>query len=72
MKKKYFIYLLIIPFLLLALFFNKNKILSYDEKFGYPLKKLVTFFHNHGLLTVSNQPQWHTVIGGSKEYIKKI
>ena len=41
MKKKYFIYLLIIPFLLLALFFNKNKILSYDEKFGYPLKKLV-------------------------------
>ena len=41
MRKKYYIYLLIIPFFLLAVFLNKNKILSIDEKFGYPLKKFV-------------------------------
>ena len=40
MKKKYYIYLSIILFLL-AIFLNKNKILSFDEKLGYPLKKFV-------------------------------
>ena len=37
---------------------------------NYPAKSLIRFFLNHGLLTVSNQPQWYTVEGGSKEYIK--
>ena len=36
----------------------------------YPAKSLVRFFLNHGLLTVSDQPQWYTVEGGSKEYVK--
>ena len=37
---------------------------------NYPAKSLVRFFLNHGLLKVSNQPQWYTVEGGSKEYVK--
>lgn len=36
----------------------------------YPAATFVRFFKNHGLLTVSDQPQWHTVTGGSQEYIR--
>ncbi len=39
---------------------------------AYPAQSFVAFFKNHGLLTVANQPQWYTVSGGSKEYVKKI
>jgi predicted NAD/FAD-binding protein len=39
---------------------------------NYPAKTFLQFFYNHGLLTVTNQPQWYTVDGGSKEYVKKI
>lgn len=38
----------------------------------YPAKTFLRFFYNHGLLTITNQPQWYTVKGGSKEYVKKI
>lgn len=34
-----------------------------------PLLFFVRFFHNHGLLTITNQPQWYTVKGGSKAYL---
>lgn len=37
---------------------------------NYPAKSLVRFFINHGLLSVINQPQWYTVDGGSREYVK--
>jgi len=39
---------------------------------NYPAKTFLQFFYNHGLLTVTNQPQWYTVNGGSKEYVKKM
>ncbi len=39
---------------------------------AYPAQSFVRFFQNHGLLSVSNQPQWYTVNGGSVEYVKKI
>ncbi|MFZ9469471.1 MAG: NAD(P)/FAD-dependent oxidoreductase [Rickettsiales bacterium] len=43
------------------------------EKIGdYPAQSFVRFFKNHGLLTVSDQPQWFTVEGGSKQYVNKI
>ena len=43
------------------------------EKIGdYPAQSFVRFFKNHGLLTVSDQPQWYTVDGGSKQYVNKI
>lgn len=39
---------------------------------NYPAATFLQFFYNHGLLTVKNQPQWYTVKGGSKEYVKKM
>ncbi len=38
----------------------------------FPAKTFIRFFENHGLLTINDQPQWYTVSGGSREYIKKI
>ncbi len=35
----------------------------------FPLHFFVRFFDNHGLLDVSNRPQWYTIIGGSSSYI---
>ncbi len=32
----------------------------------------VRFFHNHGLLSVKNRPQWRTLVGGSGVYIKPL
>ncbi len=34
-----------------------------------PLVFFVRFFHNHGLLTVTGQPQWYTIKGGSHQYL---
>jgi len=36
----------------------------------FPVSSFIRFFSNHGLLTINDQPQWYTVKGGSKEYIK--
>ncbi len=36
----------------------------------YPALSFLRFYHNHGLLTLFNQPQWFSVKGGSKEYVK--
>lgn len=43
-----------------------------DRTFAFPLATLVHFFHNHGLLTVSGRPQWRTVSGGGREYVRRI
>jgi predicted NAD/FAD-binding protein len=40
--------------------------------FSMPLKFLVNFFDNHGLLSLTNRPTWKVIKGGSKEYIKKL
>jgi uncharacterized protein len=39
---------------------------------AFPLATFLRFFHNHGLLAVSNRPQWRTVTGGAKHYVDKI
>jgi uncharacterized protein len=39
---------------------------------AFPLTTFVHFFHNHGLLSIRNRPQWRTVRGGSKNYVQKI
>ena len=44
---------------------------SVEEMLNFPAITFINFFENHGLLSISNQPQWYTVQGGSKEYIKK-
>jgi predicted NAD/FAD-binding protein len=37
-----------------------------------PARYFVRFFHNHGMLTVDDRPQWHTVRGGSARYVEKL
>lgn len=38
----------------------------------FPAHSFVRFFCNHGLLDFAARPQWHTVTGGSREYVKRI
>jgi predicted NAD/FAD-binding protein len=38
----------------------------------YPLHAFLRFFVNHGLLRLSDRPQWRTVDGGSREYVRRI
>lgn len=45
---------------------------SYAEIKKYPFHKFIEFFDNHGLLNFFSRPQWKTILGGSREYIKKI
>ncbi len=45
---------------------------SIDNIKNYPYEKFVDFFSNHGLLKILNRPRWRTVMGGSKDYVKKI
>jgi predicted NAD/FAD-binding protein len=42
------------------------------DMLNFPAKTFIRFFDNHGLLTVNDQPQWHTVVGGSCEYVKRL
>ncbi|KLV03339.1 FAD-dependent oxidoreductase [Photobacterium aquae] len=39
---------------------------------GFPLEFFIRFFRNHGLLEVTNRPQWYVIPGGSREYVKKL
>ncbi|MDO9599462.1 MAG: FAD-dependent oxidoreductase [Azoarcus sp.] len=39
---------------------------------AYPLATFVRFCHNHGLLQVLDRPQWLTVRGGGRNYVRKI
>lgn len=39
------------------------------EMLNFPLQFFVRFFKNHGLLSVSDRPQWQVVEGGSSAYV---
>ena len=39
---------------------------------GAGMRFLVRFFHNHGLLSVKDRPQWKTVVGGSSDYVRRM
>lgn len=43
-----------------------------SQMLDYPARTFVRFFENHGLLDVNGQPQWLTVTGGSREYVKRV
>ncbi len=43
-----------------------------DQMLQFPMATLIRFCHNHGLIQVSQRPQWHTVVGGAKHYVEKI
>ncbi len=38
----------------------------------FPIGTMIRFCHNHGLIQISDRPQWHTVRGGAKHYVAKI
>lgn len=38
----------------------------------YPMATFARFCANHGLLQIADRPQWHTVSGGSREYVRRI
>jgi len=46
--------------------------MSLVEMSGFPLQFFVRFFKNHGLLSVSNRPQWCVIEGGSSRYIEPL
>ena len=37
-----------------------------------PISLFINFFQNHGLFKIKNRPQWYTVSGRSKTYVRKI
>ena len=41
-----------------------------DKMLEYPLLAFLEFCDNHGLLQFTGRPEWRTVVGGSREYIK--
>jgi predicted NAD/FAD-binding protein len=44
---------------------------SPDQTAGaFPMETFARFFENHGLLSISDQPQWYFVKGGSSTYVK--
>jgi predicted NAD/FAD-binding protein len=43
------------------------------ETFGqFPMRFIVEFYRNHGLLSVRNRPQWRVIAGGSHRYVEKM
>lgn len=62
-------------------FFKQNYILpmgaaiwstSLIEMEEFPLRFFIRFFYNHGLLNITDRPQWYVIPGGSREYIKPL
>ena len=43
-----------------------------DLAYEMPMSLFINFFKNHGLFKIKNRPQWYTVSGRSKIYVKKI
>lgn len=43
------------------------------ETFGnFPVRFIVEFYRNHGLLSIRNRPQWRVISGGSHRYVEKL
>ncbi len=38
----------------------------------FPVAAFLRFFSNHGLLQTKDRPQWRTVVGGSREYVRRL
>ena len=43
-----------------------------DQMLRFPVATMIRFCHNHGLIRVSDRPQWYTVAGGSREYVQRL
>jgi predicted NAD/FAD-binding protein len=43
-----------------------------DQMLQFPVATMIRFCHNHGLIQVTNRPQWFSVVGGARHYVEKI
>jgi len=43
-----------------------------EQMLEFPVTSFVRFCDNHGLLKVSDRPEWRTVDGGSREYVRRL
>ncbi|MEP7138685.1 MAG: FAD-dependent oxidoreductase [Caldimonas sp.] len=43
-----------------------------EQMLRFPVATLLRFCHNHGLLQITDRPQWRTVRGGSRNYVAKM
>jgi predicted NAD/FAD-binding protein len=43
-----------------------------DQMLQFPVATMIRFCHNHGLLQITDRPQWWTVAGGARNYVDKI
>ncbi|MFM8944919.1 MAG: NAD(P)/FAD-dependent oxidoreductase [Actinomycetota bacterium] len=39
---------------------------------AYPVGSMLAFMRNHGLLGFRDRPVWRTVVGGSREYVRRV
>jgi len=45
---------------------------SLEDMRAHPVAAFARFFADHGLLKLVNRPAWRTVVGGSREYARKL
>lgn len=43
-----------------------------DKLLAFPMRFILQFYRNHGLLGLRDRPQWRVIRGGSREYVKKL
>jgi predicted NAD/FAD-binding protein len=41
-----------------------------DQMLRFPVGTMIRFCHNHGLIRITDRPQWHTVRGGARRYVQ--
>ncbi|HAH47434.1 FAD-dependent oxidoreductase [Gimesia sp.] len=39
---------------------------------NFPVRFIVEFYLNHGILAIRNRPEWRVICGGSKQYVKSL
>ena len=44
----------------------------FDRFNDFPMRFIAEFYQNHGLLGVTDRPQWRVIRGGSREYVPKL
>lgn len=43
-----------------------------EQMHDFPARFFIRFFHNHGLLNITDRPTWYVIKGGSREYVKPL
>jgi predicted NAD/FAD-binding protein len=43
-----------------------------DQMLAYPARTFFRFCQNHGLIQIVDRPQWRTVLGGGREYVRRL